>query len=123
MEWLEFIENTAFTRHLTEHLDAEEYRLLQMMLLKNPEAGAVMPGTGGFRKARWSDSRRGKGKRGGIRIIYYYFPDDAQLWFVTLYDKNQADDLTPEQKEALREAIHKEKAARAAQRKAKQARK
>jgi len=47
-----------------------------------------MPGTGGFRKCRWLDQRRGKGKRGGLRIIYYYFMRDAQIWLFTIYDKN-----------------------------------
>jgi hypothetical protein len=66
---------------------------------------------------RWQDQRRKKGKRGGLRIIYYFFPEDAQIWFVTLYDKEQRDDLTPAEKRALHRAITVEKAARAAARK------
>jgi hypothetical protein len=115
---MEFIEASAFTHCLPNYLDEESYRALQTALLQNPEAGAVMPGTGGFRKVRWGDQRRQKGKHGGIRVIYYYFPEDHQVWFVTLYDKDQADNLTADQKKRLREAINAEKAARAAGRKA-----
>ncbi len=53
-----------------------------------------MPGTGGFRKIRWEDSRRGNGKRGGLRVIYYYLTTDQQIWFFTLYDKNEATDFS-----------------------------
>jgi hypothetical protein len=111
---VEFLEASFFTRVVHTFLDAEEYRRFQLSLVNNPEAGPVMPGTGGFRKVRWGDERRGKGKRGGIRVIYYYFPEDAQIWLVTLYDKDQADDLDVDQKKALREAIRIEKAERAA---------
>ena len=64
-----------------------------------------MPGTGGFRKLRWGDRRRGKGRRGGLRIIYYYFAADQQIWLMTLYDKNEAPDLTAKQKKILKEAV------------------
>ena len=65
-----FIEAPPFTRRLVSYLTDDEYRRLQEALLTNPEAGAVMPQTGGFRKLRWRDPRRGKGTRGGLRIIY-----------------------------------------------------
>lgn len=80
--------------------------------MDNPELGDVMPGTGGFRKLRWQDSRRGKGKRGGLRIIYYYLTADHQVWFFTLYDKDEADDLTAEEKKLLKQAIQNELNAR-----------
>ena len=54
-------------------LSDEDYRTLQQFLARDPEAGDIIPGTGGFRKLRWADSRRRKGKRGGLRIIYYYY--------------------------------------------------
>jgi len=74
--------------------------------MKNPEMGDVMPGTGGFRKARrWEDARRGKGKRGGLRVIYCYLSADHQIWFFTLYDKDEAADLTTEEKKVLKKAI------------------
>jgi hypothetical protein len=71
-----------------------------------------MPGTGGFRKVRWADNRRGKGKRGGLRVIYYYLSFDYQIWFFTLYDKDEASDLTAHEKRVLKSAIEAELAAR-----------
>ena len=70
---MEFIETPAFTRYFSSYLNDDEYRELQIRLAAGPELGDVMPGTGGFRKLRWADPRRGKGRRGGLRVIYYYF--------------------------------------------------
>jgi hypothetical protein len=67
---MEFIEAPAFTRHLRDYLIDDGYSALQAKLAANPEFGDLIPGTGGFRKMRWADSRRGKGRRGGLRIIY-----------------------------------------------------
>jgi len=111
-----FIEAPAFTRHLPSYMTDEEYRHLQRVLLANPEAGTVMPHTGGFRKLRWRDPRRGKGTRGGLRVIYYYFPGEAQLWLMMLYGKDEATDLTITQKRALKAAIEAERKARATRR-------
>lgn len=63
--------------------------------MENPTAGDTIAGTGGLRKLRWSDEARGKGKRGGIRIIYYWFVDRCQFWLFTLYDKDEMSDLSP----------------------------
>ena len=82
------------------------------MLMESPELGDVMPGTGGFRKVRWEDTRRGKGKRGGLGIIYYYLSADHQIWFFTLYDKDEAADLKTEEKKVLKNAIQAELEAR-----------
>lgn len=84
---MEFIEAPAFTRHLPEYLSDDDYREFQIRLAANPELGDVMPGTGGFRKLRWADVRRGKGRRGGLRIIYYYFGSDHQIWLTTLQQR------------------------------------
>jgi len=89
---------------------------LQTRLAENPEAGDLMPGTGGFRKLRWTDAKRGKGRRGGLRIIYYYFLADKQIWLMTLYDKNEASDLAPRQKKALKVALEAELALRQSKR-------
>ena len=105
---MEFYEAPAFTRLLQEYLSDEEYRSLQYLLALNPELGDLMPGTGGFRKLRWADQRRGKGRRGGLRVIYYYFSSDEQIWLMTLYGKNEADDLTPKEKKVLHTAIRTE---------------
>ena len=64
-----------------------------------------MVGAGGLRKLRWSDARGGKGKRGGLRVIYYHFVEDAQVWLLTLYDKDEAEDLSSDEKKVLRHAI------------------
>jgi len=102
---MEFIEAPAFTRCIADYMDDEAYRLLQSTLAQNPDAGDVMPGTGGFRKLRWADPRRGKGRRGGMRVIYYNFSLDQQIWLITVYSKDEVDDLTSEQKRALKHAI------------------
>jgi len=113
---MEFVEAPAFTRHLSGDLSDDDYRKLQAGLSASSESGDVMPGTGGFRKLRWADARRGKGRRGGLRIIYYYFPSDHQIWFMTLYDKSEASDLTAKEKKALKTAVESELQARAAKR-------
>ena len=112
---MEFIEAPAFSKHVSNYLqDDDEYRSLQAELADNPEAGDIMPGTGGFRKMRWADVRRGKGRTGGLRIVYYHFKSDHQIWLMTLYDKDEASDLTAREKKALKAAIEGELAARAA---------
>jgi hypothetical protein len=111
---MEFIEAPAFTRKAFEYLDEENYRALQTHLAANPALGDVMPGTGGFRKLRWKDPQRGKGRRGGLRIIYYYFPAVQQIWLLTLYGKDEAADLTPQEKKLLKRAIESELRAREA---------
>lgn len=105
---LVFFETPVFTRLLADYLTDESYSRLQRALMNNPELGDVMPGTGGFRKIRWGDSRRGKGKRGGLRVIYYYLTADHQIWFFTLYDKDEAVDLTADEKKVLKKAVQAE---------------
>jgi hypothetical protein len=113
---MEFIEAPAFTRHLPGYLTDDEYKEVQARLGRNPELGDLMPGTGGFRKLRWADVRRGKGRSGGLRIIYYHFRSDRQIWLMTLYDKDEASDLTASEKKALKASIESELQARAARR-------
>ena len=113
---MEFIEAPAFTRHVHEYLDHDGCLALQLQLAANPELGDVMPGTGGFRKARWADARRGKGRRGGLRIIYFYFESEQQIWLMTLYGKDEASDLTTNEKKDLKAAIEQEGKARARKR-------
>lgn len=85
---------------------------MQESLARDPEVGDLIPGAGGIRKMRWKDQRRGKGKRGGLRVIYYCFISDEEIWLLTLYDKEEAADLTREEKERLRRALEAERAAR-----------
>ncbi len=101
-----------FTRLFGDYLTDEGYRELQRALVENPELSDVMPGTGGARNLRWAAARRGKGKRGGLSVIYYYLKADHQIWFFTLYDKDEAADLTAEEKNVLKKAIQAELEAR-----------
>jgi mRNA-degrading endonuclease RelE of RelBE toxin-antitoxin system len=110
---MEFFEAPAFSGLLANYLDDERYRALQNALAMSPGLGDLIPGTGGFRKLRWADSRRGKGRRGGLRVIYFWFDGRNQIWLMTIYDKNEAADLTPGQKKILKAAIDSEKKARA----------
>lgn len=109
---LVFFETPVFTRYLFDYLSEEGYRDLQNALLNNPECGDVIQGTGGFRKMRWFDDRRKKGKRGGLRIIYYYFLDYKQIWFFTIYDKEEMENLSATEKKLLKQAITNELAIR-----------
>jgi hypothetical protein len=108
----QFVEAPAFSRHREEYLDDEDFSRLQGYLAANPEAGDPVPGAGGIRKLRWKDARRGKGKRGGLRVIYYCFLSDEEIWLLTLYDKDQAIDLTKDDKDKLRRALETERAVR-----------
>ena len=78
------------------------------MLLASPEAGELIEGAGGLRKLRFGDPRRGKGKRGGLRVICYYWTGGPEFWLFTLYDKDGASDLTPKQRAVLKERIKDE---------------
>lgn len=109
---MELFEAPAFTKALPSYLNDDDYRAFQKFIVVNPDAGEVMPGTGGFRKIRWQDSRRRKGKRGGLRVIYYHFSADMQIWLLTIYDKDEAVDLTAAQKKMLQTAIESEKKTR-----------
>jgi hypothetical protein len=105
---LEFIEAPYFTQLLADYLGDKDYRELQLHLARDPAAGDVIQGTSGFRKVRWADRRRGQGKRGGLRVIYYHFEQDRQIWFLTMYGKDEAADLTSKEKRALKAAIEEE---------------
>jgi hypothetical protein len=74
----------------------------------DPEAGALIPASGGLRKLRFADERRRKGKRGGLRVIYYWWDAGFQVWLFTIYDKDEMSDLTKGQRDALRQMIKKE---------------
>jgi hypothetical protein len=107
-----FVELPAFQRNRSSYLDDAGFRALQEELMKAPSAGDLIPGSGGLRKLRFADSRRGKGKRGGLRVIYYWWDTGSQFWLFTLYDKDEADDLTSEQRKSLKAAIKAELEAR-----------
>lgn len=100
------VETPVFTRQVTAALDDEQYRKLQLALVMNPERGVVIRGSGGVRKLRWG--AEGRGKRGGVRIIYYYEPRRRVLLMLFLFPKNEQDDLTPEQLRKLRAVVEQE---------------
>lgn len=110
-----FVELKPFLRHRSDYLDDQSYRLLQNEMMKYPEAGDVIPGTGGLRKLRYIDRNRGKGKRGGLRVIYYWRVAADQFWLFTLYDKDEAADLSALERKALSEMLARELDARSFQ--------
>jgi hypothetical protein len=107
-----FVELPAFTRFRQDYLDDEQFRGLQNALLQRPDAGDVIEGTGGLRKVRHADPRRGKGKRGGLRVIYFWWGAGSQFWLFTLYDKDQMDDLSAKERRALKDMLKRELEAR-----------
>ena len=103
-----FVELPAFERNRSDYLTDEAYRGLQNEMLKDPEAGDVITGTGGLRKLRYGDATRGKGKRGGLRIIYYWWDPKKQFWLFTIYDKDELSDLSPKEKAILKTLLKQE---------------
>jgi len=95
-----FVETPIFTADVSALLSDEEYAALQQHLVAQPNAGAVIAGTGGLRKIRWAVA--GKGKRGGSRVIYYHVVAQAQIRMILIYRKGIKDDLTPREKTILR---------------------
>lgn len=108
-----FVELPAFERYRQDYLTDEAYRGLQDEMLKAPEAGDVITGTGGLRKVRYGDAKRGKGKRGGLRVIYFWWEPRRQFWLFTLYDKDEMDDLSPKERAMLKAILKQELEARA----------
>ncbi len=96
-----FIEMPGFERHREDYLDDDGFRELQESLMANPAAGDVIAGTGGLRKLQFRDASRGKGKRGGLRVIYYFWNGGPEFWLYTLYDKDELTDLPARQRFAL----------------------
>lgn len=107
-----FVELPAFARFRADYLDDDGFRGLQTALMTDPEAGDVIERSGGLRKLRYGDVRRGKGRRGGLRVIYYWWDGGAQFWLFTLYDKNEAADLSAAEKKALKNMLKAELEAR-----------
>ncbi len=87
-----FIETKLFSRLVVEYLTDEEYAKLQRTLIEDPEAGDLIPGSGGVRKLRWGVA--GRGKRGGIRVIYYARTRQGQIWMLTLYGASARTSVT-----------------------------
>ena len=103
---MRFVETPVFTRLITEALDDDQYRTLQLALALRPEQGVVIRGSGGLRKLRWSVP--GRGKRGGARIIYYWHQSSQTFYMLFVYTKQQQGDLTPAQAKQLGQLVRKE---------------
>jgi mRNA-degrading endonuclease RelE of RelBE toxin-antitoxin system len=100
------VETSVFTRQVLELLTAEEYRRVQAALVNRPNLGSVIEGSGGLRKLRWGV--HGRGKRGGVRIIYYWAAAQERLLMLFVYAKTVRDDLTPTQLKILRKIVEEE---------------
>jgi hypothetical protein len=98
-----FVETTAFTAAIADHLSDDAYACLQLLLMEKPDAGDVMKGCGGLRKIRVPDSKRRKGKRGGARVIYIHIPAAARFYMLDLYGKDEKDDLSSSERKLLRQ--------------------
>ena len=100
---MELIETPVFTRQVLAALSDEEYRALQLYLVGRPDAGVLIPGSGGLRKLRWR--LPGRGKRGGARVIYYWKSAVGQLFLLFLYPKNVRSDLSVTELRVLRQLV------------------
>lgn len=103
MSLLHFIETSVFQRKIEILLSHDEYLEFQDFLRHDPEAGATIAATGGCRKVRWA--LPGKGKSGGIRVIYYYLNAKGEIYLLLVYPKNEQENLTDQQKNQLRKVI------------------
>lgn len=100
------IETSIFTRQVLTLLEEDEYRRLQTMLVVHPQVGDIIPGSGGLRKLRWG--AKGRGKRGGVRVIYYWVVKEDRILMLLIYGKNEQDDLTVDQLKILRQIVEDE---------------
>ncbi len=92
-----------FAASVSDYLSETDYKALREDICINPEKGVVIPGCGGMRKLRCPDPQKGKGKRGGIRIVYLDVPEANLVLLVHLYRKNQLEDISPSEKKHLRQ--------------------
>lgn len=100
------VETHVFTRRVLALLSDEEYTQMQLALVIRPDAGRLIPGGGGLRKLRWQ--AKGRGKRGGVRIIYYWAVSQERILLLYIYAKGEQDDLTPDQLKTLRQLMEAE---------------
>lgn len=101
-----FIEASTFTKLLPKYLSDDEYRGLQSYLMQKPDAGDIVKGAGGIRKVRWASD--GKGKSGGVRVIYYWKTADHEIWMLTIYSKSERSTIPGHILKQIAEAIDHE---------------
>jgi hypothetical protein len=99
---------SPFSRWRQDYLTDEDYRALQNLLPVNPEAGDLIQGSGGLGKVRFEEKQRGKGKRGGRRIIYYFWDGGQEFWMFTLYSKGEMEDLSAAERRAFKALLETE---------------
>ena len=97
------VETPIFNRRIQEYMDDDEYGEMQAFLTLHPDAGKVIKGSGGMRKLRWGGS--GRGKRGGLRVIYYWWVAMERISLLMAYPKNEQDDLTADQLKQLKNQL------------------
>ena len=100
---MEFIETSGFSSIREHYFDDSQFHMLQLYLMDRPDAGDIIKGSGGVRKLRWG--LPGQGKRGGVRVIYYWITTDQQILFLTAYAKNEASDLSRNAIKAMHEIV------------------
>ena len=103
---MRFVETSIFTHRVTKLLKDDSYRLLQHALLLRPDLGKLIQGGGGLRKVRWRS--QGRGKRGGVRVIYYWAVSEDTILMLFIFGKNERADLTPVQIAQLRQIVEEE---------------
>ena len=96
-----FVESPLFTKQVHDYLTDTEYRVFQKYLAANPDIGNVVRGSGGVRKVRWS--RRGTGKSGGVRVLYFARTEAGQIWLLLIYAKSAVDSIPGHILKALKE--------------------
>ena len=101
-----FIETPVFTRQIKDLVDDDEYRTLQLRLVATPDAGDLIPRSGGLRKIRLGVA--GRGTRGGARVIYYWVGAQSRIYMLLAYAKNVQEDLTEQQLRSLRALVKQE---------------
>lgn len=99
---IRFVETPVFTRRIVYLMSDAEYARLQAALALQPELGDLIPQTGGLRKIRWTEQSKGRGKRGGVRVIDYWYRSEALVYLLLAYSKSERDDLSADQKRTLR---------------------
>src|SRR5437763_8497906 len=100
------VETSIFTKQVVKVLSDDEYRKLQLVLAIRPDAGDLVKNSGGLRKIRWKAD--GRGKRSGVRVIYYWAVKQDRLLLLLIYAKAERDDLTRQQLKILREIVEEE---------------
>jgi len=103
---MRFVETSIFTASLVRHLADDSYSRLQVALMLRPEQSLLIPGAGGLRKVRWA--KPGRGKRGGLRIIYYWAPAETAFYMLYCFAKNEQGELTPAQTRTLGRLVREE---------------